>query len=673
MQCKTKPILAVFKKYACSCRTFRNVLYRDSGRHGFQRLLLLAQLVRLNRIANSVELRKGATKSITVLYRMKLLPSLLFVAALSLVPSTSAKTCHVGDSSFDFIIIGGGTAGLTLATRLSQSLPQHCILVIEAGTDGRNVSGIYIPGLRGSTFGTAYDWSLPTVPQPFANNRTIIHRRGKVLGGSSALNLMVWDRATVKEYDAWEELGNAGWGWKNMYPAMLRSGNFQRQEGEAQYGSDGVGYGGPIQYAMVEDPPPQLQACIPTLKNMGVRENLESLNGSNIGVMYQPGIYRVSNHTRSYSVDYLALAGGNLVVMFNTTVEKVQLSKDGSKATGVVLANGKIIKANKEVVLSAGSLLSPKILELSGIGQRAILESAGIEPIIDLPGVGENLQDHIRTQSTYELKPHIPGIDVLKYNDTRAAIELDLYRRNKTSLYRYVGSCYSFLKWAQTLSSTSAKSLLHLAQQSASHSNPVDRKKLALITDPRLNAPDLEVLFSDGYTGTNGYPRNGTLGYGKNYVTIIVGVQHPLARGSVHINTSHPLAPPLIDPRYLSNAYDLQALVSAAKYMREIGNTAPFNDVWVKEFEPGKGVETDAQWEEYVRSNVGSFYHPLGTCAMLPRGEGGVVDAELRVYGVEGLRVVDASVLPMLVSAHIQTAVYGVAERGAEIMVGEWR
>lgn len=156
------------------------------------------------------------------------------------------------------VIVGGGTAGLAVATRLSETLPKDCILVVEAGPDGRDEQRIYIPGLRGTTFGSAYDWSLPTVPQSAVNKRIINHNRGKVLGGTSALNLLVWNRATVKEFNVWEELGNPGWGWKNMYAAMLKAENFQRRDGIAQYGTDGVGYGGPVQIALAESPPPQV-------------------------------------------------------------------------------------------------------------------------------------------------------------------------------------------------------------------------------------------------------------------------------------------------------------------------------------------------------------------------------------------------------------------------------
>jgi choline dehydrogenase-like flavoprotein len=174
--------------------------------------------------------------------------------------------------------------------------------VIEAGLDGRNDQRIYIPGLRSSTFSGPLDWLLPTVPQPAANNRTVPHNRGRVLGGSSALNLLTWSRATVKEFDAWEELGNPGWNWKNMYPAMLKVENFQRQDGEAQYGDEGVGYGGPVQIGLIENPPLHVSSGPATLENLGIHGNLNSLNGSNIGAMYQPAMQRFSNHTRSYAV-----------------------------------------------------------------------------------------------------------------------------------------------------------------------------------------------------------------------------------------------------------------------------------------------------------------------------------------------------------------------------------
>lgn len=510
-----------------------------------------------------------------------------------------------------------------------------------------------------------------TTPQAALNNRSIIHNRGKALGGSSAINLLIWNRASSREYDAWEALGNPGWNWRSMFSAMLTAETFQRRNGTAQYGEDGIAFGGPVETALLEDPPPHVQACIPTLESLGLKQNLESLNGDNVGTMYQPVTHRLSNHTRSYSVDYLISAGDNLVVMPNTSVSKLTLSNDGTVVTGVVLSCGKRIHAKKEVILSAGSLLSPKILELSGIGRKDVLLRAGVVHKIDLPGVGENLQDHLRIQTTYELQPNITGLDILRYNQTRAAIELELWRQGQTSLYQYSGSCYGFLKWQRAAGNDTR--LLHLAQSVANTSHAVDRMKLSLLLDSSSRIPDLQVVFGDGYIGTRGYPANTTSGYGKSYATLLAGVMHPFARGSVHISSANASATPVIDPRYLSNAFDLEATKQAAKYLREMGSTTPFKELWVKEYDPGFDTQTDEQWEAYVRENVSTFYHPLGTCAMLPREDDGVVDSELKVYGVNNLRVVDASVIPIMISANIQTAVYGLAERAAEIIAANYR
>lgn len=510
------------------------------------------------------------------------------------------------------------------------------------------------------------------MPQTSASNRSITHTRGKVLGGSSAINLFVWNRASVKEYDAWEELGNPGWNWKSMYAAMLRVENFQRESlnEEVQYGQKGVAYGGSIDTTMVESPPVHMRSGLRTLENLGWRKNIESLGGNNIGSMYQPATKRLSNHTRSYAADYLPRVGTNLVILPNTTVAKIVLNKKADKATGVVLFSGLTLKAKREVILSAGSLLTPKLLELSGIGQKTVLEKAGIKQLVNLPGVGENLQDHLRIQNTYELKPEIPAFDVLKYNATRAAQELALYRNDQPSLYQYAGSGYGFNKWT-AVQGSDAKKLLQLAKQSIDPNNAVDRKKLQLLVDVK-SAPDLQIVISDGYTGPKGYPRPGMPGHAQNYATVFAGITRPFARGSVHITSSSPTANPAIDPRFLSTPYDLEALKQGAQFVRRVAQTAPFKDIYTKEFDPGISVNTDAEWEQWVKDNVWTFFHPLGTCAMMPRREGGVVDAELRVYGVSNLKIVDASVIPIVVSGNIQTAVYGIAERAAEIIARKY-
>jgi choline dehydrogenase-like flavoprotein len=203
-----------------------------------------------------------------------------------------------------------------------------------------------------------------------------------------------------------------------------------------------------------------------------------------------------------------------------------------------------------------------------------------------------------------------------------------------------------------------------------SSKHPTDKKHLEWMSDPTV--PQLEVIMTDGYTGLKGYPATGTPLYGKGFFALIAVVMHPLSRGNVHINASDPLGNPVIDPNYLSNQYDVDAAVAGIKACRKIATTAPLRDVWSSEYEPGLNVaNTDAEWRDYVLNATFSIYHPVGSCSMLPRKHGGVVDPSLRVYGTTNLRVVDASIIPVLVSAHIQTAVYGIAEMAADIIVRE--
>jgi choline dehydrogenase-like flavoprotein len=331
------------------------------------------------------------------------------------------------------------------------------------------------------------------------------------------------------------------------------------------------------------------------------------------------------------------------------------------------LQDGTIISARREVVLSAGSIQSPGLLELSGIGSQAVLSNAGIDQIINLPGVGENLQDHVRYQASYQLKDNFTSFDKLKYNSTYAAAQLALWRANQISEYDYTGSGYSYLNWHQVVGNLSA-TLNSLAQKVVlSLGSVVDQKKLQFIGSPL--SPQVEIIFSDGYTGVKGYPAVGAPLYGKGFFTLIGVVMHPLSRGNIHITSSDIDVKPQIDPQYLSNEYDVQAAIEAVKYCRKIATSGPLSSAWVTEYEPGTAVQTDDDWRQYVLNTTLSIYHPVGTCAMLPQKNGGVVSPQLIVYGTTNLRVVDASIIPVLPSAHIQTAVYGIAERAARFII----
>lgn len=560
--------------------------------------------------------------------------------------------------------MGGGTAGLAVASRISVGLPNSTVLVIEAGPDGRQEPGIYIPGRKGSTLGGKYDWNLTTTPQSNANNRTFAQNRGKVLGGSSALNLMTWDRTSIAELNAWEKLGNKGWNWNTLYPAMLKAETFLPS---TEYGTEGVGKAGPIQTLISRIFPKHQSSWIPALNNLGLVTNRESLNGHPVGVSTQPN--NVSpNYTRSYAPEYLKLAKANLEIKLETRVSRINFR--GKTATGVTLEDGTTVHARKEVILSAGSFQTPGLLELSGIGNATLLKKLGIPVVKNLPGVGENFSDHIRIQSSYQLKPEYPSFDVLK-NTTRAAIELAAYNAGQISLYDYTASGYAYFPWDIVSNETGAK-FRALVQGDTSLTSPVDKVKKSYFSPPQsATVPQLEVIFSDGYTGLKGYPAVNSSLFGIGTFSLIGVVQHPLSKGSVHISSRNINDNPLINPNYLSHPYDLQAATNLAKFLRTIASTAPLRDVWTEEYEPGKAVQTDEDWKKYALASTLSIYHPIGTAALLPEKDGGVVDSQLKVYGTKGLRVVDASIIPLLPSAHIQTLVYGIAEVAAAKIILE--
>ncbi|KAK3336353.1 GMC oxidoreductase [Cercophora scortea] len=569
---------------------------------------------------------------------------------------------------FDYIIVGGGTGGNALATRLSQGLPGSKILVIEAGPAAPDELGINVPGRKGSTLTGKYDWNFPTVAQPQLGGRVLRVARGKVLGGSSALNLLVWDRAAKAEYDAWEKVGNPGWNFASMMAAMTRTENYTG-------GPVGSGSHGPVHAVVNPLVPVHEQAFVPTVAGaFGIPENKDSIRGVPIGVMLQPKSIDPTNWNRSYSANtYLPKAGANLQVLTDTQVARVNFAKRGPlfHATGVTLANGSVVSARREVVLAAGSIQTPTLLELSGIGQTAVLGAANITQLVNLPGVGESYQDHLRVQVSFQLKDNYSSIDVLKYNTTAVTVELNKWLAGDVSLYDDVAGGILFANWAQLLGADGAGALATLAHDTAAGLGWDDvgtRKKLKQLADPTI--PQVEIIFSDGYTGVKGYPAVGTPLRGKNFFTLIAGLMHPLSRGSVHINATDPRGNPVIDPRFLNNEYDVQGLVGIAQFCRRIAHAEPLRSVWMGEYEPGaEAVQTEAEWRAYVLNSVLSIYHPMGTAAMLPRADGGVVDARLKVHGTANLRVVDASVIPVQISAHIQTAVYGIAERAAEIMI----
>ncbi|KAK2602260.1 hypothetical protein N8I77_008809 [Diaporthe amygdali] len=541
---------------------------------------------------------------------------------------------------------------------------------------------INVPAMFGSTQGGPYDWNFTTTPQPGLGSRVVDLSRGKVLGGSSAMNYMLWNRASAPEYDVWETLGNPDWNWDSMLAGMVKSENFTGIDSQ-DYGHVGRGTEGPIHNVINRYRTEQVQAWIPTLENLGLSHNLESLGGNPLGAMLQPSSVNPDNYTRSYSANsYLPRVGPNLALLLSTRVARINFdtpsksrrwdraSHDDVVATGVTLEDGSVITARNEVIISAGSLQSPGILELSGIGQKSVLEGAGINQIIDLPGVGENLQDHVGVGVTYQLKPGYNSLDIFIYNATYAAEQLDLWENKHVSRYDYSISDIAFFNWKQLLGNDTA--IVDLAVQAVGNStNVIDQAKLSFLSDYAV--PQMEMTMSDSTIGPT-YPSPGDPLYESDFITPLGIVMRPLARGSVHIRSSNISHSPEIDPRYASNAYDLQNLVEAGKFARKIAQTEPLASLLVGEYAPGlAAVSTEDEWIEYAREAMITIYHYSGTCAMLPKKDGGVVDPRLKVWGTKNLRVVDASIIPVLMASHTQTAAYGIAERAAEIIIEDYK
>ncbi len=450
---------------------------------------------------------------------------------------------------------------------------------------------------------------------------------------------MIWDRGSAKEYDGWEEVGNPGWGFQTMIQAMNKAENFTNPGAPIYTGSTGYGTEGPINAVVDRYRPAQQSTWIPTFKSFGITHNTDWLAGHNLGAAFHSSTIDPTHYNRSYSaVEYLPLAGPNLEVRTSTEVAKVNLEKSDGRyvATGVTLMNGDVITARKEVIVSAGTIKSPAILELSGIGGET-LQAVGAEKVINLPGVGENLQDHPRIQLSFQLKDNYTSFDKLKVDPVYAAEQLALWKTGKLSAYDYAAGAFSYQNWSSIVGKHE-ESLVNAAKRvvASSENNVVDKKKLEYLTDPQLSATiaQAEFILSDGYSGVRGYPVKGDPLYAKGFTTIFAGLMHPLARGYVHINSSDASVNPVYNPAFASNEYDLRALVILAKYVRTIAQDPPFSTLWESEYEPREyKVQTNEQWKTYVLGNLNTFYHPVGTCAMLPRRDGGVVDPKLKVYG----------------------------------------
>ncbi|GAA5911812.1 hypothetical protein JCM6882_003365 [Rhodosporidiobolus microsporus] len=605
--------------------------------------------------------------------------------------STVTSANELAGKTFDYVVVGGGTAGLAIASRLSEN-SSITVAVIEAGTTGAEEQDkllvpamAYFGGLANQD--SEYDWQYMTEPQSGLGGKSIFWPRGKILGGSSAVNGLYMIRQSEIEQDSWGALvsDNDNWGWDAVYPYLKKSETFtpptDYHVSEAKmvidknmHGTDGLihySYPGLFYNSTYE--------WIDTLGNMGI-DTRDPAGGENWGAFIATSAINPTNWSRSYSTNgYLDPINyrENLVVLTGFRATKIVF--DGTNATGVEFATSAsgekyIVSASQEVILSTGVIGTPQLLQVSGVGPSDLLTGLGIEVVKDLPGVGMHLTDHLKAAITLNTTFPFSG-DPITQDATYAAEQLALWKEgDPSSLYTSPNDAVAYINLTTLFGGEEAArqfidelSANKSAQVNAYSSNEAVRAGYDATYSAELRdifpsaVGQAEILLAN--TGTyGGYP-------GLVTTQIQAAIQHPLSRGSVKINSTSTFDKPQIDPGYLTHPADLAILRQAFKYARRVSQTAPFADYVVSELSPGAQVETDEEWEAWIREQASTEYHPAGSASMLPESQGGVIDTRLRVYGVTGLRIIDGSIVPVEMSAHLMAPLYGLAEKAAELII----
>ncbi|KAK7918477.1 GMC oxidoreductase [Apiospora marii] len=603
---------------------------------------------------------------------------------------------------FDYIVVGGGTAGLTVASRLSEDEAVR-VLVIEAGADHSSDPLVSTPGALVSQFGNPeYDWNFQTVPQEHLDGRSIPQPRGRGLGGCSSINFMMWLHPSRASLDAWAKLGNPGWGYDDLAPYFKGTCTVHPPSEAAKalavldsphdFSSNGDG---PVQVSFSEGyTEPFNKAWMETFANLGHQLTADPRTGKAIGAFQSPASIDPKGHTRSSATAaYLGpqvRQRSNLAVMTDATVKRIVFERED--ASGSLVANGVVvdlqskdggveettIPVKSEVILAAGALQSPQLLELSGIGQKDLLTSHGIEVLVDNPGVGERLQDHAIVTQSFEVRDGIPSSDVLRDPAVLAQLS-ELYRTTDgggplgqsniaTAYMPLVGDDGALMTPGEK------KALLdaHLLPGTGKDEEDDEYNVLRSFIEPP-DEPTAQYLLYPGQLVTAAQPDSMASllvpAEPQDFATVLTCLNHPASRGSVHIVSPRVRDKPRVDPRYLSHPLDLEVLARHVRFVERIVAAEPLRSSLKGEegarLPAGLVGDTVESAKEIVRKRLISIMHPTGSCAMLPRGKGGVVDRELRVYGTRNVRVVDASVFPLQPLGNTQSVVYAVAERAA--------
>jgi choline dehydrogenase len=523
---------------------------------------------------------------------------------------------------YDYVVVGAGSAGCVLANRLTED-GRHTVLLLEAGPSD-NYPWIHIPIGYGKTmFHPVYNWGFYTEPEPGMNNRRVYWPRGRGIGGSSSINGLIYVRGQAQDYDGWAALGNRGWSWSDVRPY------FRKMERNSRGASEYHGGDGPLWCSDIGEKHELMEAIIRAGHELGVPRNDDFNGAAQEGVGYYQ-LFTREGWRCSAAGAYLRPARRRANLRVETHAHTTAIRFEGTRAAGVEYRqNGTVkeVRAAREVVLSAGALQTPQLLQLSGVGPGAFLQSMGIPVVTHLPGVGENLQDHLQFRLMYKVAKPITTNDQLSSLSGRLGIGLKwlLFRTGPLSIGINQGGLFTRVL-------------------------------------PESKTPDIQFHFA-----TLSADMAGGKPHAWSGCTFSVCQLRPESRGTVMIKSRDPLEPPAMQPRYLTREADCRCAVEAIKFARRLAAAPALQEYIAAEYRPGPDALSDEDLLEFARNHGATIFHPSGTCKM-GSDDMAVVDERLRVHGVPGLRVVDCSVMPTLISGNTHAPVVMIAEKAADMI-----
>lgn len=526
---------------------------------------------------------------------------------------------------YDYIIVGAGSAGCVLANRLSED-PRHRVLLLEAGGSDRHPFVSAPAGFIKTFQNPRFNWCYSTEPVEGADGRRIFFPRGKVLGGSSAINGSLFVRGQAQDFDIWAQLGNRGWSYDDVLPY------FRKLEDRSSGADTFRGAGGPQHVSDVAEHHPLCEAFIAGAVSLGIPRNPDYNGAAQDGVAYYQRTIR-NGRRHSAASGYLHGVRHRRNLRVITRAHVLRLELDGRRALGVTYRHhGQVrtAKAGAEILLSAGAVNSPHLLQLSGIGPADRLRALGILPVHDLPGVGEGLQDHFATRVAHRVSSG--GSLNERASGARLLWEIGAWLARGTGVLSF----------------------------SPAHVGAFIRSR------PKLDLPDLQFVFSPASYS------EGVTGKLQPFPGMTVGVwqMRPHSRGWVRARSADPTMPPAIQPNYLVEPADRQAAVDGLRWARRLMASAALEPFLGEETAPGRAAESDADLLAYARTRGSTVYHAIGTCRM-GVDQNAVVGPDLRLRGIEGLRVVDASVMPTMISANTNAATLMIAEKAAAMILAD--